>query len=525
MRLGVTVRDVVMAATCLLFGCNGVKSGGLNAGQGVPTDAEAASDGPSVGGQHPFEAGVPADGPRDARLGPPPDAPPGLDARPDVPPGCPANACGGCKTLTGRPGDACGSGCGQYRCSGIDEVVCDDPGLNPCGGCKKLPGAPGVACGGACGSYRCDGKEALTCLDPPKNACGGCKPLSGMPGASCGACGRLACNGADDLACTDPGKNSCGGCTPLAGRPGDTCGSGCGNLACSGTEALVCMDPGKNSCGGCKPLTGMKDAVCGDGGCGRMRCRGTDALECSGPAPNACGGCSPLPQAPGATCGTCGKIECEGKEGVRCVETVCGGTRPICLRATCVECTPGTKRCGPLGVQTCDSNGTFTNSTTCGAGTACQESGRDADCLTLSLATPLDGAINPAPTFSWTFSHRLPGARVCSVVMLDKGDNPGDGLGEDAFYAGPEEHVTPALDPLRYVPGTMLSWAVIAVACTDPNAACAQPCGDARTCATQGVLGNLPCQGTVLTSAQRHLTIDLPHPGPLPDPGPGPHPF
>jgi hypothetical protein len=524
--MGDNVRTALLVAACLLVGCNGVRSGGLNAGSGFQTDGEAPTDGAMVGGQHPFDAAAPDAG-SDAHLSTPPDAAPAApDAYLDAAPGCPANACGGCKTLTARPGDACGSGCGQYRCSGTDEVVCDDPGLNPCGGCKKLPAAPGVACGGACGAYQCDGKEALICADPPRNACGGCKPLSATPGASCGACGKLICNGSDDVTCMDPGKNACNGCGPLAGRPGDTCGSGCGKLACSGPEALTCMDTGRNECGGCRPLTGRKDAACGEGGCGRMVCRGSDALECSGPPPNVCGGCSALPTPPGATCGTCGKIECDGKDGVRCVETVCGGNRPICLRATCVECTPGTRRCGPTGVQTCDGNGSFTGSVTCGAGTVCQSSGREADCLAVSLGAPPDGATAAAPSFSWSFAHRVPGARVCSVLMLDKGPDPADGIGEDAFYAGGDERVTPMLDPVRYGPGTVVTWAVIAVACSDPNATCAQPCSDPRECALRGVLHNLPCDGAVLTSASRKVTIDdLPHPGPPPDPGPGPRPF
>jgi hypothetical protein len=543
MPLGVTVRSVVLALTFALIGCTGVRSGGLNAVPGTVSDGGGADgpdatskDGPSVGTPRPFDAGAPDAPPPDAPRSP--DAPVPADAAPDLPPSCPPNACGGCKALTARPGETCGSGCGRYKCNGTDEVICEDPRPNGCGGCKALPSAPGVACG-ACGTYKCDGQEALVCNDPGLNECGGCAALTGRKDAPCGTggCGRLHCTGKDALTCEGPMANACGGCGMLDGSKDAPCGAGnCGRLHCRGSDALVCEGPMPNACGGCGTLMGTKDAPCGPGGCGRLRCRGNDALVCEGAMPNACGGCMALATPPGGDCGACGRTACEGLDATRCVETTCGGDKPVCLRATCVECTPGAKRCGMTGVETCNRQGTFVLSEACLPGTACQQSATEADCVGVTPFTPMEGAMSSAPSFTWAYRNRVPGAAVCSVLMLDKAGSPADGIGEDAFYVGGADRLTPALDRARYFPHSEVQWSVITVACSDPMATC-QACLDSQACATQGVLTHMPCAGTVLTTPVRHLIIDeqpgppAPTPTPTPPdppgprPGPGPRPF
>ncbi|MBU1070769.1 hypothetical protein KJ975_14495, partial [Myxococcota bacterium] len=83
------------------------------------------------------------------------------------------NACGGCTTLTGDPGDACGV-CGQLDCTGPETLACSDPGVNDCGSCAVLPHVPGTDCACGEGLWECSGANAVLCelttLDGRTNA-------------------------------------------------------------------------------------------------------------------------------------------------------------------------------------------------------------------------------------------------------------------------------------------------------------------------------------------------------------------
>jgi hypothetical protein len=150
------------------------------------------------------------------------------------------NACGGCASLEGSPGAACGV-CGEWACDGAEAVTCQDEGLNACNGCGALEGAPGAACG-TCGQWRCavDGARVL-CQDPGANACGGCGLIAGGDtlGDPCGTCGEVVCDGGNGVRCADEGVNACLICGDLSARPGATCNGGCGFYVCS-TQDVTC---------------------------------------------------------------------------------------------------------------------------------------------------------------------------------------------------------------------------------------------------------------------------------------------
>jgi hypothetical protein len=219
-----------------------------------------------------------------------------------------------------------------------------------------------------------------------------------------------------------------------------------------------------------------------------------------------------LAAAPDTPCGACGRYACAGAESVICVEASCGGSTPVCLASTCVECLPSSRRCGPGStLETCDAAGSWTQTpaTSCEPSGRCHQSGANAGCLAVNLVEPASGAarrLSPPFAFQWAVHDQLEGVRTCNVLMLDKGTMVRDGLGEEAFYVGESSEARPALDPLFY--GNMtISWAVLSVACNDPNAVCGRACGSSRACAHQGVLNNLPCQGTVVWSEERSLAL------------------
>jgi len=155
------------------------------------------------------------------------------DTRPETGDTCVLNECGGCTTLSGKKGDACGTCGGALICDGLDALKCDgSKPKNECGGCVTLTGKKGDPCE-TCGKLDCDGLEALKCVDgAPKNECGGCKALTGKKGDACGtACGALACG-------TDKESLACIAATPA---PGTVCG------ICS-TSSYACTSPGVTTC-------------------------------------------------------------------------------------------------------------------------------------------------------------------------------------------------------------------------------------------------------------------------------------
>lgn len=195
--------------------------------------------------------------------------------------------------------------------------------VNACGGVVELVGAPGDACG-ACGGgvLVCDGDTALRCSGDRPNACGACGPLDGVPGDACSPCGAEWVCAGDMVVCIGPEANACGGCDELPGTVGARCGA-CGETwTCGGDGTLECPDA-SNACGGCAKLAVAPGDACGECGSGRFECESPDRIRCvsdSGPEVNACGGCAVLEADPGKPCGGCGVWECDGADGVECVE-------------------------------------------------------------------------------------------------------------------------------------------------------------------------------------------------------------
>ncbi len=241
-------------------------------------------------------------------------------------------ACGKlCTSLPNAASVACVAGAcapaacnpGFAHCSGNPATGCETKS-NACGGCSTLTGSLGAACG-TCGKFACSGTEALVCAgEHGRNFCGGCRTFSPVElaalGTRCGptpACGVFACRGPDVLAC--PPRNACGGCATLPGQPGTACGN-CGQFACVGThEAVVCAGQhARNACGGCSTLPAPPGAACGT--CGQVACSGTDAVVCAGQHPqNACGGCAALSAQPGTSCGPGRIFVCSGRDSVICL--------------------------------------------------------------------------------------------------------------------------------------------------------------------------------------------------------------
>ena len=81
----------------------------------------------------------------------------------------PANACGGCGSLPGSPGQDCGA-CGKFVCAGNERLRCEDPGQT-CEDHDAACGTPPDGCGGALDCGRC--ADALTsCGDAFRCTCG-----------------------------------------------------------------------------------------------------------------------------------------------------------------------------------------------------------------------------------------------------------------------------------------------------------------------------------------------------------------
>jgi hypothetical protein len=229
------------------------------------------------------------------------------------------NECGGVEDLNGYPGELCNQ-CGIWKCSGPEEVVCEDPGTNECNGCAVLEHPLDEWCG-ECRSYICDGGDNVICADTGPNECGGCSELPHPYGSFCGACGAYDCDGNNDLQCVEGQPNDCGGCFPLENPVGTSCGT-CGAYICnsSDNEDTICNEM-INSCGGCQVLENDVDDACGD--CGLYECT-TDinTTVCANPDFNVCGGCDTLPGGIGAGC-ACdeGTLSCDGENDMNCTVT------------------------------------------------------------------------------------------------------------------------------------------------------------------------------------------------------------
>jgi hypothetical protein len=269
-----TLHALLVLATAGLLACSGADFGTGAGDDDTGTDATDSSVTPDTTDS----TTPPPDGDDSAIPSDTADSTVPVDA-PDVTPSdvvlesgdtCVLNACGGCKTLTGTKGDACGTCGGKLVCDGTDALKCDgSKPKNACGGCTTLTPALATACG-ACGSgvTVCNTAdttgETTKCSDPvttpaPGTACGTCKTL------------KYAC-ATDKLSTVCPGDdaNACGGCGTLVGPPSTACGTKCGIYVCStdkssdscvdatpklgdpcsicGTVAYTCLVPGKTTC-------------------------------------------------------------------------------------------------------------------------------------------------------------------------------------------------------------------------------------------------------------------------------------
>lgn len=133
---------------------------------------------------------------------------------------CTKNACGGCVTLTGSPGDACGD-CGELSCNGADSLVCE----TTCKGATHVCKTDANTCV-ACNVDADCGEAVPVCH---ANACVVCKPSG------------TRCAGTRPMLCDAKGSKE----TPLATQAG-TCGAVCtgGKLRCSGQIGQKCATDG-----------------------------------------------------------------------------------------------------------------------------------------------------------------------------------------------------------------------------------------------------------------------------------------
>jgi hypothetical protein len=153
-------------------------------------------------------------------------------------------------------------------------------------------------------------------------------------------------------------------------------------------------------------------------------------------------------------------------------------------------------------------DGTRTGSEVCDDGADNGSAGRcDRDCTRLvedlAILNPQRGEVVSNPIFfDWELRVRNPRTKYCSMLITDREATPEDRRGEQAFYVGSESEAIVTLSARRY--RGAFSFAVITVACDDPEASCAAP-----TCVS-GSLCPLPCEGRTLVSESRPLRAVLP---------------
>ncbi len=211
----------------------------------------------------------------------PPNASLGPDARPSGDAGAPTatpTPCSGREPLVGTRCDCDGT----WECSD-GELQCSSE-VNACGGCRALTGEPGEPCGESdCGTFECIGLDTLACIGDATNACGGCAPSDADLGDACGdsGCGVISCDGTE-VVCVGDELNECGGCGELPAAAGDPCGQAdCPGVYACEDNSLVCDGDGVNACGGCEILSGEVGDDCGD--CGQYVCDTTTSqLTCDG---------------------------------------------------------------------------------------------------------------------------------------------------------------------------------------------------------------------------------------------------
>jgi hypothetical protein len=126
----------------------------------------------------------------------------------------------------------------------------------------------------------------------------------------------------------------------------------------------------------------------------------------------------------------------------------------------------------------------------------------DRDCSRLveelAILNPQRGEVVANPIFfDWELRARNPRTKYCAMLMTDRESTPEDRRGEQAFYVDSESEAIVTLSARRY--RGAFSFAVVAVACDDPEATCAAPA------CISGSLCPLPCEGRTIVSESRWL--------------------
>jgi hypothetical protein len=192
----------------------------------------------------------------------------------------------------------------------------------------------------------------------------------------------------------------------------DTDMDGHGSRLCEESPGDDCDDGDPNfvfnECGGCnKNLGGKVGDPCLQ--CGAFACMGDSALQCVTPTP-----------APKQCSGT--KVIQVCQNGMWVNQTTCTGALPACLNAKCVECKPGTHKCGtvvgtPVSIS-CLSTGSWESSwTSCGSSSTCSSSTG----MCVELFHPRDLDFNVPRLLRDELGAPPPGMRTRDVLDLAVG--------------------------------------------------------------------------------------------------------
>ena len=237
-------------------------------------------------------------------------------------------------------------------CSGGDRKFDNNKADAGSTGGSAGSGASGGTGGGSAGSSGSSG-SAGSGGNAGASGSGGTAGASGSAGSG-GTAGASGSGGTGGSSCTtsDPDCE----CVGNVVKAKDADGDGQGSIDCTEAPGTDCDDNNKNfqqnACGGCASLAGAPNAACLQ--CGKWACNGKDAVKCSAPvpAPTKCG-------ASNSTIEVC-------TNGNWTLQTNCTGSTSKCLNSKCVQCLPGTFKCGTYSQDTiiyaCETNGSWASS-------------------------------------------------------------------------------------------------------------------------------------------------------------------